>query len=251
MKAIPEQYIDASKEFRAYMRKRAKGLFLSNLMDGAEVHLTRIIQSNIDSNYTILYDESLTIEQLIRFYTSIELHDDRLMAGNGHTAWKSLGYYLSYRSEKEGLDWKPIYNSIKGEFEKQREEAKKRQAREQRSKQEFTEGNVVDSHYDRRERDHGARLKCIEYYGCKCAICGFDFETHYGEVGKEFIEVHHIVPASSTAGDHDVDLINDLIPVCSNCQSILYRRRPEPYLPEDVRLMLKTLISKKTIDKPW
>jgi len=220
-------------------QKGEKGQFLSNLMDGAEIHLTRIIQSGIDATFSILYDESLTIEQLVRFYASIEYHDDWLTAGNGHTAWKSLRYYLSYRSEKEGIDWKPIYDSVKGEFEKQREEAKKRQAREQRSKQEFTEGIVVESHYDRRERDHGARLKCIEHYGCKCAICGFDFEAQYGEVGKEFIEVHHIVPISSTEGEHDVDPINDLIPVCSNCHSILHRRRPEPYLPEDVRLMLK------------
>lgn len=78
-----------------------------------------------------------------------------------------------------------------------------------------------------------------EHYGYKCAICGFDFESQYGEVGKEFIEVHHIVPISSTAGEHDVDPINDLIPVCSNCHSILHRRRPEPYLPDEVRLMIK------------
>ena len=240
MNAIPEQYIDASKEFRAYMRtqKGEKGQFLSNLMDGAEVHLTRIIQSGIDATFTILYDESLTIEQLVRFYASIEYHDDWLTAGNGHTAWKSLRYYISYRSEKEGIDWKTIYDSVKGELEKQREEAKKRLAREQRSKQEFTEGNVVESHYDRHERDHGARLKCIEHYGCKCAICGFDFEAQYGDVGKDFIEVHHIVPISSTKGEHDVDPINDLIPVCSNCHSIIHRRRPYPYLPDDIKKMV-------------
>lgn len=179
MNAIPEQYIDASKEFRAYMRtqKGEKGQFLSNLMDGAEVHLTRIIQSGIDATYTILYDESLTIEQLVRLYASIEYHEDWLTAGNGHTAWKSLRYYISYRSEKEGIDWK--------------------------------------------------------------TICGFDFEAQYGDVGKDFIEVHHIVPISSTKGEHDVDPINDLIPVCSNYHSILHRRRPEPYRPEDIRLMLK------------
>lgn len=85
------------------------------------------------------------------------------------------------------------------------------------------------------ERDHGARLKCIEHYGCKCAICGFDFEAQYGDVGKDFIEVHHIVPISSTKGEHDVDPINDLIPVCSNCHSIIHRRRPYPYLPEDIK----------------
>ena len=53
-------------------QKGEKGQFLSNLMDGAEVHLTRIIQSGIDATFTILYDESLTIEQLVRFYASIE-----------------------------------------------------------------------------------------------------------------------------------------------------------------------------------
>ncbi|MBN1604737.1 MAG: hypothetical protein JW915_24220 [Chitinispirillaceae bacterium] len=26
------------------------------------------------------------------------------------------------------------------------------------------------------ERDAGNRKACIEYHGCKCAICGFDFE---------------------------------------------------------------------------
>ena len=33
--------------------------------------------------------------------------------------------------------------------------------------------------------------------------------------------------------------VNDLIPVCSNCHSILHRRSPNPYLPEEVRNMLK------------
>lgn len=240
MNAIPEQYIDASKEFRTYMRtqKGEKGQFLSNLMDGAEIHLTRIIQSGIDESFTILYDSTITIEQLVRYYVTIQYHDDWLTTGNGHTAWKSLKYFLSFRSEKEGIDWRPIYESVKLELEKQKEEAKNRQERERRSKQEFTEGNVVESHYDRHERNHSARIKCIEYYGCKCAICGFDFESRYGEVGKEFIEVHHIVPISSTDGEHDIDPISDLIPVCSNCHSILHRRKPDPYLPEEVKGML-------------
>ena len=240
MNAIPEQYIDASKEFRAYMRtqKGEKGQFLSNLMDGAEVHLTRIIQSGIDATFTILYDESLTIEQLVRFYASIEYHDDWLTAGNGHTAWKSLKYYIAFRSEKEGVDWETIYESEKRKLVKQREEAKKRKALELKYGREFTEGHIVECHYDRHERDLGARLKCIEHYGCKCAICGFDFEEHYGEVGKDYIEVHHIVPISSTEGEHTVDPINDLIPVCSNCHSILHRKWPVPYTPNEVKSMI-------------
>ncbi len=241
MNTIPEQYIEASKEFRAYMRvKRGEsGQFLSNLMDGAEIHLTRIIQSYIDASYTILYDEAMSIEQLAYYYVIIECHDAWLTVGNGHTAWKSLRYYLDYRSEKGGVDWNPIYESARLQYEKQRLAEKKREEKERRSKNEFSEGNVVDSHYDRRERDHAARWKCIEHYGCKCAICGFNFEEQYGEVGKEFIEVHHIVPIASTDGEHDVDPIKDLIPVCSNCHSILHRKRPIPYSPEEVKLMLK------------
>lgn len=241
MNAIPEQYIEVSKEFRAYMRaqKGEKGQFLSNLMDGAEIHLTRIIKSGIDASYRILYDESLTIEKLVHYYALIEFHEDWLTAGNGHTAWKSLKYYLEFLSEKEGVDWETIYESEKRELVKHREESKKRNALELKYAQEFTEGNIIECHYDRHERDLGARLKCIEHYGCKCAICGFDFEEQYGKVGKDYIEVHHIVPLSSTEGEHKVDPINDLIPVCSNCHSIIHRRRPYPYLPAEVKEMIK------------
>lgn len=240
MNAIPEQYIDASKEFRAYMRtqKGEKGQFLSNLMDGAEIHLTRIIKSGIDASYIILYDESLTIEKLVHYYALIGFHDDWLTAGNGHTAWKSLKYYLEFRSEKEGVDWETIYESEKRKLVKQREEAKKRKALELKYGREFTEGHIVECHYDRHERDLRARLTCIEHYGCKCAICGFDFEEQYGEVGKDYIEVHHIVPISSTEGEHTVDPINDLIPVCSNCHSILHRKWPVPYTPNEVKSMI-------------
>jgi predicted HNH restriction endonuclease len=99
--------------------------------------------------------------------------------------------------------------------------------REKVCKEEFTEGNEISSHYDRRERDPKARLMCIEHFGCKCAICGFDFAKVYGEVGRNFIEVHHIILMSSTSAEHAVDPLNDLIPVCSNCYSILHRRSPK------------------------
>lgn len=32
------------------------------------------------------------------------------------------------------------------------------------------------------ERNPVARNKCIELKGCKCCICGFDFEKTYGEI---------------------------------------------------------------------
>jgi len=42
------------------------------------------------------------------------------------------------------------------------------------------------------ERNPLARKKCIEYWGCVCLVCGFDFSEYYGELGEGFIHVHHI-----------------------------------------------------------
>jgi len=41
---------------------------------------------------------------------------------------------------------------------------------------------------------HPARKRCLEHYGTKCTVCGFNFEAVYGELGKRFIHVHHLTP---------------------------------------------------------
>ena len=66
----------------------------------------------------------------------------------------------------------------------------------------------------------------MKYYGCKCSVCGFDFEKEYGELGRGFIEVHHIVPLSTIRDEYVVDPIRDLRPLCSNCHSMVHRREP-------------------------
>ena len=48
-------------------------------------------------------------------------------------------------------------------------------------------------------------------------ICGFDFEEKYGELGKGYIEVHHIKPLSEIDEEVVVNPETDLICVCSNC----------------------------------
>lgn len=73
------------------------------------------------------------------------------------------------------------------------------------------------------ERSSEARKKCIQIKGTTCVICGFDFEKIYGDLGKGFIHVHHIVPISSTNGTYVVNPETDLIPVCPNCHAMLHR----------------------------
>jgi 5-methylcytosine-specific restriction protein A len=57
-------------------------------------------------------------------------------------------------------------------------------------------------------------------------ICGFDFEARYGEFGKGFIQVHHIVPVSEIGERYVVDPKSDLVPVCPNCHAMIHRRHP-------------------------
>ncbi len=76
---------------------------------------------------------------------------------------------------------------------------------------------------NRYERSSVARRKCIEAHGARCSVCGLDFEERYGDLGKGFIHIHHIVPLSSIGQSYKVDYAKDLIPVCPNCHYMLHR----------------------------
>ena len=54
-----------------------------------------------------------------------------------------------------------------------------------------------------------------------CQVCGTNFEKTYGDLGKAFIEVHHLYPVAQ--GERQVNPIEDLIPLCSNCHSMIHR----------------------------
>ena len=101
----------------------------------------------------------------------------------------------------------------------------------------FVEGAVVQSTTDRRERNKLARQECINQKGCKCVVCGFDFEAVYGAAGTGYIEVHHLKPISQTDDFHRVS-VDDLVPLCANCHAMAHRRSPDPFTPEELRSML-------------
>lgn len=73
------------------------------------------------------------------------------------------------------------------------------------------------------ERNPKARKLCLQKYGFKCGVCGFDFEEVYGEIGIGYIHVHHLKPLNEINEEYQVDPINDLRPVCPNCHSMLHK----------------------------
>jgi 5-methylcytosine-specific restriction protein A len=102
------------------------------------------------------------------------------------------------------------------------------------------EGAVKEITVNRYERSSIARRKCIEYHGCYCNVCGFDFEKVYGELGRDFIHVHHVIPLSEINEKYVIDYKEDLVPVCPNCHAMLHRNiNGKAYTVEE----LKTLLS--------
>lgn len=87
-----------------------------------------------------------------------------------------------------------------------------------------------------RERDAGlARAKKQSVLRMKgrleCEVCGFDFRQFYIGFDKDYAEVHHMDPISSSENERETTLEN-LAVVCSNCHSAIHRIDPMPSIPE-------------------
>lgn len=78
------------------------------------------------------------------------------------------------------------------------------------------------------------KVKKVQGYICKA--CNFDFEKAYGQIGKEFIEAHHIVPYSKHAeGERKKkDLRYDFAVLCANCHRMIHRMMLRHDKPHDL-----------------
>ncbi|MCV0428180.1 MAG: HNH endonuclease [Roseibium sp.] len=88
----------------------------------------------------------------------------------------------------------------------------------------FTEGREKIYVSRRRERAAGAREAAISIHGQSCQACGFNFKAAYGDLGRDFIEVHHAVPLAEK-GRRKTNPSHDLIVLCSNCHRMAHRKR--------------------------
>lgn len=88
---------------------------------------------------------------------------------------------------------------------------------------ELSEGALRQVSQTKHERNRTLRQLCLKHFGATCQACGMKFETAYGEIGKGYIEVHHLSPISQTGGEHTVDPKTDLVPLCANCHAMIHR----------------------------
>ncbi len=96
----------------------------------------------------------------------------------------------------------------------------------------FPEGKLAQRLHSVRERNprlvRRKKEKALARYGClRCEACGFDFEATYGDLGRGFIECHHVIPVTEWPEDEPTTTrLEDTVLVCSNCHRMLHRKRP-------------------------
>ena len=90
----------------------------------------------------------------------------------------------------------------------------------------FNEGASKTITVNLYERSTEAREICLAHNGYKCIVCSFDFEEVYGEIGKNYIHVHHIIPISEIGKEYELNPVTDLVPVCPNCHAMIHITRP-------------------------
>jgi predicted HNH restriction endonuclease len=57
---------------------------------------------------------------------------------------------------------------------------------------------------------------------CEVPKCGFDFEAVYGELGRDYAQVHHLKPLADRTKPSQTKL-DDLVVVCANCHAMIHR----------------------------
>lgn len=113
----------------------------------------------------------------------------------------------------------------------------------------FHEGGTRRVVVNAYERDPRARTACLKKHGYSCGVCGLLFEKRYGDVGRAFIHVHHLVPVATRRSAYRLNAVKDLIPVCPNCHAMLHKCEP-PLLPDELKRMLHDVQANMGLQPP-
>ncbi len=169
---------------------------------------------------------------------------DQDYKGKGMTA----GSKLDKEVFKEFYQNKGLLKSIAAEIKKVafNDEVKHKiyeiEEDEQTKNDSVMEGQVLYKLHKVRERDYRIvqekKNQAYNLFGkLACEACIFEFEEYYGDIGKGYIECHHLTPLADFKLASKTTL-EDLSLVCSNCHRMLHRSID--YLSvEDLKMRIK------------
>ena len=77
--------------------------------------------------------------------------------------------------------------------------------------------------HKRIERNSKLSKDVKKHLGYTCQVCNTNFEKTYGELGKEYIEAHHLKPIAGLTGKVAMDPLKDFAVLCANCHRMVHR----------------------------
>ena len=104
-----------------------------------------------------------------------------------------------------------------------------------RQQEEFVEGTRRKREAYFFARNPALAREAKRHHGYRCMVCAFVFEATYGEIGREFIECHHLNPLSERRGrerDAALTRLEEVAVLYSKCHRMIHRRRPALSLDE-------------------
>lgn len=204
-------------EYRKYLRivEGIKGNMLNTLIDATERSLPMLIREHVRQDFDCIYDDKYSIEELLSYSAKLKSDDEILAAYSGYISSKAIDAYIRFFGNKLGID----LSSIQIPEDKSDETNGSNDDGHQ-----MIEGRLTEAKVLRRQRNRAARQKCLDDSGYTCYVCGFNFEKAYGEIGKNFLEVHHTKPLATYDDEHPIPQ-SELCALCSNCHSMVHRSR--------------------------
>lgn len=233
-KFYQEQLIAYFRSLPKY--RNANEQIIQGLVTSIEVDLLGLLKSHINSELNVVYEflDKDALEKLKN--NSNEWHSFATLSGKSIGELREvISFYKAYLESKrhplaEKEKKRRKKNPTKETNSTDLVPSEKERSSSQKGKTEVPEpepydkleGKKYEASVTRYERDRGNRKACIAHYGYVCQVCGMNFEQAYGELGNNYIEVHHLHPVAQ--GERKVDPIKDLIPLCSNCHSMIHRQ---------------------------
>lgn len=220
------------------------------LVDFAETKLPEFIRHYLDMNYEGLYEQTdRTYYERMRSNVYSTASAKAANTAEGETYTTILKHVAGFYNSKtfKGKEKVQLSHAEMGKPYKYVEDVYPKHVAETSHEQKtdhlqpaddelLTEGKIRQVSLTLHERNRKYRQICLKEHGYTCAVCGIDFEKFYGEIGREFIEVHHLERIADTDGEHEIDPKTELVPLCSNCHSMIHRKDGgKPFTLEELK----------------
>ena len=208
-------------------------------VDFAESQLVDYIRRHVDEEFSSIYENTDH-----NFYDRVRnmIATDRDMRAEDESA--QLQYSVQLRTYSRFLDSKAFKslskNRIKVEWSKHAPNtsspSETSQAPRKPKERTMSEGERKHVEYEVSHRSQALRQACIDIYGYQCQCCGIVFSDIYGEeLGGGFIEVHHLKMISTYDESKPEDYLDNLVPLCSNCHSMIHHGPEGPLTLRQLR----------------